>query len=154
MGGCRGAKELFNSFALVSYFSGPLLKFLDGLRCELVHECEGNAHLTVLPPRPLVCSPDEAWKELKSRLSEFQPFRVELADVEVFPTTQVIYLGLKSGNAELARLHQTLNAGRCQFQEPFPFHPLWRGIFRTIKCPPQPNSRLADGASLNSRATS
>jgi 2'-5' RNA ligase len=46
-----------------------------------------------------------------------------LADVEVFPSTQVIYLGLKSGNAELTRLHRTLNAGRCQFQEPFPFHP-------------------------------
>jgi 2'-5' RNA ligase len=123
MGGCDGAGELVNSFALVSYLSDPLLKFLDRLRAELVHECVGKAHLTFLPPRPLVCSPEEACKELNARLREFQPFRVELAEVEVFQATQVIYLSLRTGGAEANRLHGVLNVGCLHFAEPFPYHP-------------------------------
>jgi 2'-5' RNA ligase len=123
MGGCNGAGELVNSFALVSYLSGPLLEFLDRLRAELVHECVGKAHLTFLPPRPLVCPPEEACKELRSRLREFQPFRVELSEVEVFQATQVIYLSLKRGRAEASRVHSVLNVGCLHFAEPFPYHP-------------------------------
>jgi 2'-5' RNA ligase len=123
MGGCNGIGEPVNSFALVSYLSGPLIEFLDGLRAELVHDCVGKTHLTVLPPRPLLGPPEEAWQELKSQLREFQPVRVDLAEVKVFPVTQVIYVSLKSGFAELSRLHGILNAGRLRFQEPFPYHP-------------------------------
>ena len=123
MGCGSGGDTGINSFALVSYLPDPLAGFLDRLRAELVPGCHSKAHVTLLPPRPLVCSPDVAWSEIEKRLQEVPPFRVELADIEVFPITQVIYLSVTVGNFELRRLHRLLNAGTCAFEEPFSYHP-------------------------------
>lgn len=122
--GCSGSEgSPINSFALVSYLPDPLAGYLDRLRTELVTECHAKAHLTVLPPRPLGCPVDEAWREILDRLQDFQPFRVELGKIEVFPQTQVVYVSLNGGHAALKRLHQTLNAGCTAFEEPFVYHP-------------------------------
>ncbi len=123
MDGCMGEGILINSFALVSYLPEPLSGFLDGLRSDLVRECRAKAHVTLLPPRPLRASAEDAWQELKAGLQDFQPFRVELGDIEIFPVTQVIYLSVGRGRAQLERMHLTLNAGRLQFGEPFLYHP-------------------------------
>ena len=123
MSGCNGAGEGINSFALVSYLPSPLGEFLDKLRRDLVCDCQAKSHVTVLPPRPLICSPDDAWRELALRLQEVPPFRVELGDVEIFPVTQVVYLSVVSGGTELKRLHEMLNSGRLAFEEPFDYHP-------------------------------
>src|SRR5712664_122234 len=86
-----------NSFALVTYLSGPLAGFLDELRHDFGPDSRAKAHVTVLPPRPLassvphVMAAGNAWDELKIRLQDFQPFRVEIGEIEVFPETQVIY---------------------------------------------------------------
>jgi 2'-5' RNA ligase len=98
-------------------------EYLDRLRLDLVCDCRAKAHVTVLPPRPLVCMPAEAWRELAARLQEIPPFRVELGEVEVFPGTQVVYLSVIAGAAELKRLHEKLNTGRLAFEEPFEYHP-------------------------------
>ena len=45
--------ERLNVFALVIYIPGPLGKFLDDLRRELVPSYNPHAHVSVLPPRPL-----------------------------------------------------------------------------------------------------
>ncbi|HML15550.1 MAG TPA: 2'-5' RNA ligase family protein [Bryobacteraceae bacterium] len=122
--GCNGeAGTLVNSFALVSYLPQPLGGFLDSLRNELVSECRAKAHLTVLPPRPLDCASQDAWYQLLDTLQDFQPFRVKLGEIQIFPVTQVIYLSITEGYHELLRLHAALNAGRVSFQEPFEFHP-------------------------------
>jgi 2'-5' RNA ligase len=117
-----------NSFALVSYLSGPLADFLDGLRHDFAPDSRAKAHVTVLPPRPLQLTPrsatiEQAWKEMRDRLQDFQPFRVELGDVQVFPLNRVIYLSVQAGGEQLERMHDNLNAGLLEFQEPFRYHP-------------------------------
>jgi 2'-5' RNA ligase superfamily len=111
MSGCNGEGCGINSFALVSYLPSPLGEFLDRLRGDLVSECRAKAHVTILPPRPLLCPAPEALRELSAAL------------VEVFPVTQVVYLSVAAGGIELKRLHSALNAGRLWFQEPFEYHP-------------------------------
>jgi 2'-5' RNA ligase len=121
--GCNGAGSRINSFALVSYLPEPLAGFFDNLRSELVPACSAKAHVTVLPPRPLQCPPEDAWEELKDNLQDFQPFRVDLAEVEIFAVTQVIYVSVSTGTGELKRMHAALNSGRLQFTEPFRYCP-------------------------------
>src|SRR5216683_2977282 len=99
----NGGGQRINSFALVSYLPEPLAGYLDRLRSDLVKECRAKAHLTVLPPRPLLCKPEDAFQALTQKLQDFHPFRVELGEIEVFPITQVIYLSVALGNAELER---------------------------------------------------
>src|SRR5438045_2524013 len=89
------------NFALVAYIQDPLGKFLDDLRRELVPGCAPHAHVTVLPPRPLTASPDAAVTSLRSRIPDFSPFRVTTGAVEIFEATDVIYLGVAKGEAEL-----------------------------------------------------
>src|SRR5258708_1691959 len=116
-----------NSFALVSYLSGPLASFLDEIRHDFDSGSRAKAHVTLLPPRPMapedVADAAPAWNELRESLQDLQSFAVELGDVEVFPGTQVIYLSVRSGQEELKRIHDALNNGRVAFQEPFPYHP-------------------------------
>ena len=123
MGCCNGEGTRVNSFALVSYLPDPLGNFLDRLRSELVHECHAKAHVTILPPRPLNCGSEAAWRFLQEHLRDFQPFVVELGSVEIFPVTQVIYLSVETGHAELKRLHASLNTDGLSFDEPFVYHP-------------------------------
>lgn len=123
MNGCNGEGTLINSFALVSYLPQPLAGFLDALRNELAGDCEAKAHLTILPPRPLLCASDDAWRQLHETIQDFHPFQVRLGEIEVFPVTQVIYLSVLEGYRELIRLHDALNTGRVSFTEPFQFHP-------------------------------
>jgi 2'-5' RNA ligase len=122
--GCNEAGNAINSFALISYLPEPLAGFLDSLRCELVPRCQARSHVTVLPPRPLVAGiPANAWGDLNDSLDGFPPFRVELASIEVFPGTNVIYLSIAAGYRELERMHAALNRGPLEFDEPFQYHP-------------------------------
>ena len=128
MQGSNGRETRINSFALVSYLSGPLADLLDEIRHDFAPESRAKAHLTVLPPRPLASfgSPAavaEAIEQLQTRLLDFAPFDVELGDIEVFPNTHVIYVSIKSGFEELERMHQALNAGCLAWQEPHSYHP-------------------------------
>src|SRR5260370_25314353 len=119
----EGQRGCLNCFALVSYLPEPLRGYLDRLRCELVPECHAKAHVTVLPPRPLAVSAEQAGRELNHALGDFAPFEVELGLISIFPDTQVIFIELARGAGELRRMHTALNAGAVQFREPFPYHP-------------------------------
>jgi 2'-5' RNA ligase len=112
-----------NCFALVAYIPDPLGAFLDRLRQELVPGYVSHAHVTVLPPRPLFVAPRSAASEIASRLPLIAPFEVEATEVEIFPRTSVIYLAVGVGRPELHRLHDALNDGALEFQEPFFYHP-------------------------------
>jgi 2'-5' RNA ligase len=128
MDGSNGRETRINSFALVSYLTGPLAALLDEIRHDFAPDSRAKAHLTILPPRPLgafgspTAIPD-AIEQLQTRLQNFAPFDVELGDIEVFPDTLVIYVSIKSGFAELERMHQVLNAGCLTCQEPHSYHP-------------------------------
>src|SRR5581483_1664309 len=103
------AWDRINSFALVSYLPEPLAGFLDRLRQELVPNCFLRAHVTILPPRSITSTPEEAWRVVQALVPSFPPFEVELTDVEVFPVSDVIYVNLSTGKQELQKMHEALN---------------------------------------------
>ena len=111
------------TFALVAYIPDPLRKFLDDLRRELVPGCVPAAHVTILPPRPLLDTPQKAIETLRARIPDFSPFEIETGEVEVFPVSDVVYLSLKKGAKQLLQMHPALNVGPLKYQEPFPYHP-------------------------------
>jgi len=112
-----------NQYALVSYIQDPLGSFLDRLRLRLTPECRPHAHVTILPPRPLRDSEERAEAGIRDISAQFQSFEVKLGSVEIFETTEVIYIELDRGARELRRIHQLLNAGAAHFDEPYTFHP-------------------------------
>lgn len=115
--------ERIDSFALVCYLPGELGAFLDRLRAELVTACSARSHVTILPPRPLAGPESSAKQQIGNCIPEYQPFRVHLGEVDVFPQTKVIYLGLSLGSDHLRFLHDSLNVNALSFDEPFDYHP-------------------------------
>jgi 2'-5' RNA ligase len=117
------ANQRLNVFALVIYIDGALGRFLDDLRRELAPSYNPHAHVSVLPPRPLPVDCTDAAEQARSLAESLQPFDVELAGIEIFPATDVIFLEVGQGAAELKKMHDALNQGPLGFEEPFPYHP-------------------------------
>jgi 2'-5' RNA ligase len=115
--------ERLNVFALVIYIPDPLGRFLDDLRRELMPQYNPHAHVSVLPPRPLTVDWSVASGQVRSLTDAWAPFEIELTDVGIFPVTDVIYLQLGAGAAELCRMHTAMNSSSLGFHEPFPYHP-------------------------------
>lgn len=112
-----------NQFALVSYIPDPLGNFLDRLRLELVPGCSPHAHVTILPPRPICADEGQAAEELSEIAENFSGFDIELGEVEIFPVSKVVYIGISRGEPELREMYRALNRGAVAFREPFPYHP-------------------------------
>jgi 2'-5' RNA ligase len=123
MGVSSNGAARINLFALVVYIPDPLGGFLDDLRRELVPGCLPHAHVTILPPRPLGQDVGAAIEQAQSIVSEFAPFEIVAGDVEIFPETDVVHIGIKQGGRELREMHRALNHGALAFKEPFPYHP-------------------------------
>jgi 2'-5' RNA ligase len=119
----RSGQDQVNAFALVTYLPDPLGKFLDDLRRELVPGCVPHAHVTVLPPRPLSATPQIAIEAVRSLISDFAPFEIELGQVELFSKTDVVYLSIGRGHKDLLHMHRALNMGPLHYDEPYPYHP-------------------------------
>jgi len=116
-------EERLNVFALVTYIPGPLGQFLDDMRRELVPGCNPHAHVSLLPPRPLAVDWPVASEQVSRILNSWNPFEIELTGIDVFPVTEVIYLAVGRGAAELRQVHRAMNAGPLEFEEPFSYHP-------------------------------
>jgi 2'-5' RNA ligase superfamily len=116
-------EERLNIFALVIYIPGPLGKFLDDLRRELVPHYNPRAHVSVLPPRPLAVEWQTASEQVRSLALTWEPFEVELTFLDIFRPTDVIYLEVGAGVGQLRRMHEAVNTGALAFQDPFPYHP-------------------------------
>ncbi|HSW51241.1 MAG TPA: 2'-5' RNA ligase family protein [Bryobacteraceae bacterium] len=114
--------ECINLFSLVTYLPEPLAGFIDHLRQELVPGCSLRAHVTHLVPRKLD-EPPLASSEIGGTLRRFCPFDLHLNEVEIFTITSVIYVALGNGFADMQNMHEALNTGAAQFNEPFPYHP-------------------------------
>lgn len=122
--GCKAASGTpVNCYALVNYIPGELGAFLNSLRQELVTGCHAQSHVTLLPPRRLDATACEAWKALRAISEALPPFRVTLDSVEIFPGTNVIYLAIGEGHAELQSAHALLCHGPLDNREVFPYHP-------------------------------
>lgn len=123
-GSCRPPiSERLNVFALVIYIPGPLGKFLDDLRRELVPHYNPHAHVSVLPPRSLSVDWQMASSQARSLIEGWAPFEVELSAIDVFPVTNVIYLEVGAGARELRQMHAAMHRTDLAFEEPFPYHP-------------------------------
>lgn len=122
MDSCSG-EGYVNAFAVVGYLPEPLAGFVDNLRRELVPDCPSKAHVTILPPRPLACTRETAWKLLRDRMDGMEPFRVELQEVKRFPDSDVIYISIGEGYQDLEWLHRKLDYGYFEFCEPWFYHP-------------------------------
>jgi 2'-5' RNA ligase len=112
-----------NSYALVSYIPEPLGSFLNRLRSELVPACSLQSHVTILPPRPLSSTPEDAWQMIRSHANGTPPFEILLKDVKVFEVTSVVYISVDTGWDELKRLHALFNRDGLEFTEPYSYHP-------------------------------
>lgn len=116
-------EDRLNVFALVIYVPPTLGDFLDDLRRELVPHYNPHAHVSVLPPRPLAVEWQQASAQVRRLAQGWKPFDVELTHIEIFPVTNVIYIGLGAGEDQLRRMHAATNAGPLAFEEPFVYHP-------------------------------
>ena len=110
-------------YALVDYLPAPLGEYLDDLRADLVPGCRLQSHVTVLPPRELTAPEESLVWALERGLRREYTFDISIGNVEVFESTNVIYLDLVEGRDEIERLHRALSQGLFAYQEPFPFHP-------------------------------
>jgi hypothetical protein len=117
------AEERLNVFALVIYIADPLGCFLDDLRRELAPNYNPHAHVSVLPPRPLLVDWRNASEQARTLIEGWTPFDVELTEIGIFPVTNVVYVEVGKGSAELQSMHDAMNAGPLGFKEPFPYHP-------------------------------
>jgi len=116
-------EERLNLFALVIYVPDPLGRFLDNLRRELVPHDNPHAHVSVLPPRPLRVDWPQASAQVRTLTDSWNPFDIELTNIDVFPVTDVVYIELGGGASELRRMHAAMNRSALDFVEPFSYHP-------------------------------
>src|SRR5215510_2635752 len=112
-----------NVFALVIYIPEPLGAFLDDLRRELVPSYNPHAHVSVLPPRPLSVDWHTASGQARALTEGSAPFDIELTSIQVFQQTNVIYVEIGSGAAEMYGLHAAMNRTALAYTEPFEYHP-------------------------------
>lgn len=55
--------------------------------------------------------------------TSLQTFDVVLGEIEVFPVSNVIYLGLQGGESQVRALHGDMNSGLLRHICTYPFHP-------------------------------
>jgi 2'-5' RNA ligase len=117
------AEQRLNVFALVIYLPDPLGAYLDEMRRALVPGCNPHAHVSVLPPRPLAGDWQVAREQVRTLAEAWTSFDITLSSIGIFPVTNVIYIELGAGAAEMYGLHSLMNTDALRFDEPFEYHP-------------------------------
>jgi 2'-5' RNA ligase len=112
-------------YAVVAYVRSPAGIFVEELRRELhPAHTHADAHLTILPPRPLTGTDEQALQLLTQACRTAMPFEVGLGDVETFiPVTPTVFLRVARGAYRMRELHDKLNIGGLEFKEPWPYMP-------------------------------
>jgi 2'-5' RNA ligase len=112
-------------YALVAYVRSPIGEFVENLRRELHPACAHlSAHISILPPRPLLGTESEALQVLAAICGQAEPFEVTLGEVETFvPTTPTVYIRVAHAASRLLELHDQLNAQALAFAEEWPYIP-------------------------------
>ncbi|MBV8207980.1 MAG: 2'-5' RNA ligase family protein [Acidobacteria bacterium] len=112
-------------YGLVSYVSDPVGRWVEEVRRELMPSHAGSAaHISILPPRPLLGTEAEALDKLEEICRDVDPFTISMGDVESFaPTTPTVFLRVAHAAYRMRELHDRLNAGLLDFEEPWPYMP-------------------------------
>ncbi len=112
-------------YALVAYVRSPAGEFVENLRRELHPDLPHlAAHLSILPPRPLLGSEGAAVEVLERLCGQEEPFEVTLGPVETFvPVTPTIFIRIEAAAKKMCELHQKLNIDGLQYSEEWPYIP-------------------------------
>jgi len=112
-------------YALVAYVKNELGEFVEDLRRELypVH-AHLPTHLTVLPPRPLQGSEEDAVTMLRQMGATVAPFQVALGEVESFlPITPTVFIRVSYAGYRMRELHDRMNRAPLAYVETLPYMP-------------------------------
>jgi 2'-5' RNA ligase len=112
-------------YAVVAYVKDSLGHFVEELRRDL-HPDHTHlaAHVTVLPPRQLQGSEDEAIRTLKRHAPETGPFKIVMGTVETFsPATPTVFIRVEKSAHRFRDLHDRLNQGALYCAEEWPYMP-------------------------------
>lgn len=112
-------------YAVVAYVKNSVGHFVEELRRELYPE-HGHlpAHVTVLPPRFLKGSEQEAIELLTRELATTESFQIAMGQVETFiPTTPTVFLRVENFAHRFRELHEDLNNGPFRCDEQWPYMP-------------------------------
>lgn len=112
-------------YALVAYVRSPVGTFVEQLRREVYPEhAHLPAHVTVLPPRCLQGTEDEALASVAHFASSQPAFEIGMGDVETFvPSTPTIFIRVARAAYRMRELHDAMNSGALQYDEPWPYMP-------------------------------
>lgn len=112
-------------YAVVSYVRSDLGKFVGDLRARLVPaQSHLHAHLTLLPPRPLLGSEEQATRTLAELCRRLEPVEVSFGEVRLFvPITPTVYLSIEKGADAIRAMHEKLNTAEFQCYEALPYIP-------------------------------
>ncbi len=112
-------------YAVVAYVRSPVGIFVEELRRELhPAHTHADAHITVLPPRCLAGSEEEALDIMAQVGQAATPFEVGMGDVETFaPLTPTVFIRVVRGAYRMRELHDKLNRDALRFDEPWAYMP-------------------------------
>ena len=74
--------DLINSYAVVTYVTDPVAAFINHLRQEVTPGCPHQAHITILPPRPLYVDKVQAIEQCRDIVGRFEAFEAQLGEVD------------------------------------------------------------------------
>ena len=112
-------------YALVAYVRNATGRFVESMRREL-HPDHSHlpAHITILPPRYLSGTEEQALSMLRQEIPKLDAFSVRLGDVQTFfPTTPTVFIRVVRSAHRLREMHDRLNAGPLACGENWPFMP-------------------------------
>ena len=112
-------------YAVIAYVRSPVGIFVEELRRELhPAHTHADAHLTILPPRPL-CGPEQQAVRLLAEAAQSVPrFEVTLGEVATFaPVTPTVFLRVVRGAYRMRELRERLNRDALCFVEPWRYMP-------------------------------
>ena len=112
-------------YAAVAYVRSPVGIFVEQLRRELhPAHTHADAHLTILPPRPLRGTEQQAIDLLTEVCRTTVPFEVTMGDVESFiPLTPTVFIRVAHGAYRMRELHDRMNLDGLHCDEPWPYMP-------------------------------
>ena len=112
-------------YAVIAYVRSPVGILVEELRRELhPAHTHADAHLTILPPRPLHGTEQEALELLAGAAHSTTPFEVTMNEVETFvPVTPTVFLRVARGAYRMRELRDKLNRDVLGFTEPWPYMP-------------------------------
>ncbi len=112
-------------YAAVTYVRSPAGMFVEEMRRDLhPAHTHADAHITILPPRKLSGTEEQAIQQLRLTCRATAPFDITMGDVESFvPSTPTVFIRVAHGAYRFRELHDQLNGGALECNEPWPYMP-------------------------------